>query len=109
MTIERKLYSCHIMARLFLSPTSDGGRATAIKRKYTPLFCIDDECIYCAVILQDRDKLLPGEESTVKIDILGPQRIIETIRASQKFDLKEGPRIVGKGEILEKGKIESPP
>jgi translation elongation factor EF-Tu-like GTPase len=49
----------------------------------------------------DKDKVFPGETVTVEVRILGKAFFKNYLFVGQHFEVAEGPRVVGHGEVLE--------
>ena len=96
--------TCQMKATLHLLTHSEGGRRTAIKKEYKPIFMLDSRKEICRIDdIDDRMKemLLPGESGYVKISIAYPGRFGEEMCEGSRFEIHEGKRMIGCG-IIEK-------
>jgi translation elongation factor EF-Tu-like GTPase len=92
----------HLTAKLYLLSTVEGGRQTPIKADvYRPQFCIGSLSASCRVDKIAKGALSPGEESNVKISLVHPERFGDALRYGNKFEIKEGSKVVGWGIIDE--------
>jgi hypothetical protein len=93
-----------ITARLRLTPTDAGGKKTAIRSNYRPMFDLGGLWMGKAVVndgrivLIDQDELAPGAEGIVCIEPLFPE-FWATIREGAVVPVREGARIVGHATI----------
>jgi len=92
--------TCRLTAQLYLLPTEEGGRQTPIEEKiYRPQFCIGSSSSSCRVDKIDNESLSPGEQSEIKISLTHPERFGNKLRSGNKFEIKEGSKIVGWSSI----------
>ena len=91
-----------VKAELSLIRTEDGGRLSGITTGYRPPLYIGDLSSPCAITrLYETEWLEPGHSSVVDIIILWPESLGESYKPGAVFELREGPRVVATGKILE--------
>ena len=92
--------TCRLKATLRLLATAEGGRRTAITRDvYRPQFHLGSSSASCRVDGMNRASLAPGEEGEVEMTLVHPERFGADLRAGNRFELREGNRVVGWGVI----------
>jgi translation elongation factor EF-Tu-like GTPase len=95
-----ELPTCHLTATLYLLPTDEGGRQTAIRKDvYRPQFFLGLSSASCRVDEIDKGTLSPGEEGEVEMTLVHPEQWGAELRPGAKFEIREGSRVVGKGII----------
>jgi translation elongation factor EF-Tu-like GTPase len=93
---------CQLVAHLYLLPTEQGGRQTAIKeRVYRPRFYLHSVDSDCRIDKLEQEKMHPGERGRVTMTLLYPERFGDALRPGQAFELHEGLKTVAQGTILE--------
>ena len=97
-----KIAMCQLVAHLYLLPTDQGGRQTAIKEcVYRPRFYLHSVDSDCRIDEMEQEKMHPGERGRVTMTLLYPERFGDTLRPGQSFELHEGLKTVAQGTILE--------
>lgn len=92
--------TCCLTASLRLLATPEGGRQTAIRRDvYRPLFFLGLSSASCRIDEIDKGTMSPGEEGKVVMTLLHPERWGAELRPGARFEIREGPRVVGHGII----------
>ena len=92
-------------ARVTLLSTAAGGRQTGIRgsadQHYLPHVVVDNgEYLGVRITLTGSD-LLPGETTELSLEPLYPELIdYSALSIGARFELREGPRVVGHGVIL---------
>ncbi len=98
-----------IRAHIHFLSTEEGGRSNPIFSGYRPPLnfgsrgpsgepMLNDGI----VLLDDRDRVLPGEECDVRIWLLHPEMVTVDIEPGLQFAVTEGPRkLVGRGVVTE--------
>lgn len=99
-----------IRARVYFLSTEEGGRKPpAAFLGYHPLFDFglhgsDGQKMLNGgiIILEDRDRVLPGEECILRIRLARPELLQGVLKPDLSLAVTEGtPQLVGKGTILE--------
>ncbi|HEX5279754.1 MAG TPA: hypothetical protein VFW28_06720 [Micropepsaceae bacterium] len=94
-------------ATLYLFRREEGGRATAFVMggaKYRPQFRLNgsgpsSSCFIDAISGEQR--MAPGERQTVEMSLLHPEYFHGQLGPGTKFEICEGPKVVGTGVIRE--------
>jgi translation elongation factor EF-Tu-like GTPase len=95
-----EIQTCRLRAKLHLLSTAEGGRNTAIRRDiYRPQFHLGLSSASCRVDDMDRESMSPGEEGNVELTLVDPERFGPDLRTGNKFEIREGTRVVGWGVI----------
>ncbi|MBX3215757.1 MAG: DUF5063 domain-containing protein [Labilithrix sp.] len=95
------------IVRVQLRSTADGGRQTAIRSNYRPLFDIgnvwNDESMLNdgRIMLLGADELAPGAEGDARLEPLRPE-FWDHVRPGATIPLMEGARIVGHVQVVER-------
>lgn len=93
---------CQLVAHLYLLPTEQGGRQTAIKERiYRPRFHLHSVDSDCRIDELEKEKMNPGERGRVTMTLLHPERFGDALCPGQSFELHEGLKTVAQGTILE--------
>lgn len=93
-------------ARVRLLSTDEGGKKTAIRSNYRPVFDLGGSWQGLPVVndgrvmLVDREELAPGDEGTVTIEPLYPE-FWAALRTGLSIPMQEGARIVGYATITD--------
>lgn len=84
-----------IIAEVQFYPTSEGGRKSHLPQsKFGCILEVDGHSFDCALLLQNREKICPGDKVTgVAIKLLFPDLLVKYLKPGQKFYLKEIGRI----------------
>ena len=80
--------------------TEEGGRLQWAKSGYRPLVRVEDLHASGSIELLDRDIIQPGDECEVNITFLDRAYVESLLKVGKVFDLTEGVRKVGEGEVL---------
>ena len=91
LTISAKMY--------FLSP-EEGGRQTPIFSGYRPALYFGEKQTDGAIILTSGDRPVPGTECEVVIKLLHPAHLGDALKPMALFEVREGSRVVGRGQVL---------
>ena len=90
-----------ITAKIHLLPMNEGGRKSFVFSGYRPNLRFGKELYTdAAITFSDREKLFPGETWQVTIHVPKPEFVQEYLKVGKVFDIHEGSRKVGNGEIL---------
>jgi len=91
------------IARVTYLTTKQGGRKGYATSGYRPHVKFDGrkELTTGEQVFIDKDKVFPGETVTAEIRILGTDFFKNYLFVGQYFEVAEGPRLVGHGEVLE--------
>lgn len=92
-----------IIAETKYFKTEDGGRQNYAASGYRPHIKFAGKNLLTTgeQIFIDKDNVLPGEIVNAEIRILSVDAFTGYLYAGQKFDICEGPRTIGKGEIIQ--------
>lgn len=82
----------------FLRP-EEGGRATPIRSGYRPNFYYDGAYWDSIHAYPDTDAVKPGETVRVLLWFTNPDAHRENLYPGKRFEVREGPHIVGHGRI----------
>lgn len=99
--------SFKIKAKLTLYSTDKGGRATGIKTEYRPNHVFEYEngklkqTYIGQITFNDREWILPGETSIVKVEFLDLFDIRRFISIGRIWWIHEGANRIGEAEIIE--------
>jgi elongation factor Tu len=91
-----------IWASLRLLSTDEGGRTTPFVSGYRPQFFTADPDTSTSAFINvvgDGLELAPGEHCRICFDLLRPELFQDELAPGLKFNLREGPRIVGHGIV----------
>lgn len=95
-----------ITASLDVVATTEGGRATPILSGYRGVVYFKPlgDCFGCVVRFDDSvpmESIAPGESCVVCLSYLAADDSRETAssRRGQRFELKEGPKVIAKGSV----------
>ncbi|MEK3720574.1 EF-Tu C-terminal domain-related protein [Paenibacillus sp. FSL H8-0034] len=90
-----------ILAVVYFLTKAEGGRPKNVFSGYMPSFSVKDELIMCRVIHTDENEiLLLGQNYTVIIELPYGEQFKEFITDGYPFNLNEGGKIVGKGNVI---------
>jgi len=90
-----------VLARIHLY-TGPSARSTPFKSGYRPCFGFVPESLTSgSITLLDRELFYPGDTGEVKITFLSEELLGENFGSGTTFEFGEGPRALGRGEILE--------
>jgi translation elongation factor EF-Tu-like GTPase len=87
-------------ARIRLVDTDAGGRHRSIRSGYIAGIRYGGQIVDGLIHLIGCDVLSPGEESTASLRVPKPEHAGQPWEAGKVFDMVEGPRTIGTGEIL---------
>ena|SRR5690554_2577428 len=90
-----------IKAKITLLTSAEGGRTTPAKNGYRPQFYYEQEHWDAAIELIDKEEIFPGESGEAYFQFATPKIHAHRLQAGKQFELKEGPKIVAVGEVLE--------
>lgn len=94
-----------VRARVRLLPTSDGGRSTGIVSGYRSLIrFINSEEDFGFELTLDSRLLLPGAEGMADLSFWAAEAL-PSLFADLQFEIREGAKIVGYGELVDVGSI----
>jgi len=101
MTLFKK--KSDFIARLKYRTTEEGGRRTPAVSGYRPAvkFPFSDLLTSGQQIFLDKEKVYPGDTVTAEISIISIDHFKYKLSVGQRFDFREGPNIIGTGEIIE--------
>ena len=90
-------------AKIFYLLTKDGGRRTPAFSGYRPHVKFEGHEYLTSghQTFLDKEEVFPGEHIMVDIAILSPDFFAGKLHEGMKFEIGEGARVVGRGEILE--------
>lgn len=91
---------CTISATIYFLSPEEGGRQTAIFSGYRPALYFGEKQTDGAVILTSGDRAIPGTECKVVITLLHSEHLGDTLKPMASFEVKEGARVVGRGQVL---------
>ena len=83
----------------FLSP-EEGARQTPIFSGYRPALYFGERQTDGAIILTSCGRAAPGTECEVVVQFLHPEHLGDTLKPMATFEVKEGSRVVGRGQVL---------
>ncbi len=91
------------VAKLTFLRTEDGGRKGYAASGYRPHVKFDgrEKMTSGEQLFVDKDKVFPGESVTAEIRIISPNFFENYLFVGQQFEIGEGFKVVGYGEILE--------
>ncbi len=91
----------HFIATLTYLPTEKGGRKTPVFSGYRPQIKFDFSEMQTSgqQIFIEREVVYPGDMVEAEIKIISIEHFVGKLQEKMKFDFREGPRIVGTGEI----------
>lgn len=90
----------------FLRP-EEGGRTTPVVSGYRPMcdfgLTTNGRKMYndCVLLFEGYQEVRPGETCEARILPLHPELMRGVLRPNRAFDITEGSRVVGKGEVLD--------
>ena len=88
-------------AHLRLLPSSEGGRSGPMQSGYRSLIRFErDDIDFGFELLLDADQLVPGSEGVGTLSFWAVDELPE-LSPGQKFEVREGTRVVGHGTLLE--------
>jgi hypothetical protein len=85
---------------LRLLGTAEGGRETALEPGWQGIASFGEPAYGVEVRLTNADSLAPGEESLGELAFLGFDELPGGVVVGAEFELREGDRPVGTGQIL---------
>jgi hypothetical protein len=80
--------------------TAEGGRETALERGWQGIAAFGGRSYGVEVRLGDAGALPPGEERLAELAFLGLDELPDGVVVGAEFELREGERTVGTGQIL---------
>ena len=83
----------------FLS-TAEGGRRSAARSGYRPQFSYDGHDWDAVHEYPDQDEVSPGATARVYLTFLTPAAHVGRVVPGLRFQLREGRRVVGEGEVV---------
>ena len=89
-----------VLARIKLLPTTEGGRSSFVRTGYRPTIRFADLYTDGSFTFVDCEEAQPGDECEAKLTFVNPSYVREYLRVGSRFDITEGTRKVGEGEIL---------
>ncbi|RMF07309.1 MAG: hypothetical protein D6773_03670 [Alphaproteobacteria bacterium] len=89
-----------VFARIKLLPTADGGRRSSVRTGYRPNIRFGDLYTDGSFTFVDREEALPGDECEARLTFVNPSYVSDYLQVGSRFDITEGPRKVGEGQIL---------
>ena len=91
------------IAQLTYLTTEEGGRTGVFISGYRPQvkFPFSKQMTSGQQILLDKEMVFPGESVKVELALMAPITFKHQLSIGQEFEVREGARIVGRGEILE--------
>lgn len=105
--VDKGNISIHVLAKISLLKTEDGGRKSGILSGYRPNHLFDNDIktkgynsFMGQITWEDNMMLLPGEERNVYIHFLGSAAIDKYLNIGQKWYLYEGPHMIGNAEMV---------
>ena len=91
--------SPHFEAEVTLLRTEEGGRKTAVSWGYRPQLFYEGEDWDAEHEYPDVERLNPGETTRVLVRLCNPPCHVGRIQVGTAFQLREGGRIVGFGQV----------
>ena len=91
---------CTISAKIYFLSPEKGGRQTPIFSGYRPALYFGEKQADGAIILTSGARAVPGTECTVVITLLHSEHLGDTLKPMAPFEVKEGSRVVGRGQVL---------
>ena len=93
----------NIQAEIWLLPASAGGRTPPIYPGYRGIVCLNGVDAYVDCELKfDVERLEAGEHRVVCISMWAGD-MLPDLSVGQPLDIREGPRVVARGSILDPG------
>lgn len=91
------------IARLQYYTSEQGGRKTPAGSGYRPQVKFDFTEMQTSgqQTFLDKDIVYPGDTVTAEIAVISPDFFKNKLSVGQRFDFREGSRIIGTGEIIE--------
>ncbi len=90
-----------LLATITLFDTQEGGRKTPIhKLIYRPQFKIGEIGASCQIDDFEGECLHPGETAQAYLTLMHPERFGSQLRENAEFELLEGLKVVGQGQVL---------
>lgn len=91
------------VAKLTYLTSDEGGRNSYATSGYRPHVKFDGrkEMTSGEQLFVDKDKVFPGETEIAEIRMLSPNFFEKYLFVGQQFEIVEGPKVVGHGEVLE--------
>jgi len=87
-------------AKIYLLPTSGGGRRKAVYSHYRPAFSFNTIQYFSGeVTLIDKEELAPGEMALASIKLLPSRHIRKSLKSGDAFKITEGTHVIGFGTI----------
>jgi len=89
-----------LIARIRLLPTAEGGRKSFVRTGYRPNIRFGDLYTDGSFTFVDREEAQPGDEFEARLTLVNPSYVSDYLQVGSHFDITEGPRRVGEGQIL---------
>jgi translation elongation factor EF-Tu-like GTPase len=89
-----------IAAKLYLLRPEEGGRKTPIFTGYRPAVHFGNRQTDALIVFDPEEKPVLGGEYTVTIALAHPEYLGDTLQKDATFDCREGPKIIGRGKVL---------
>jgi elongation factor Tu len=90
-----------ISAKIYLLCTEEGGRKTPLFTGYRSAVYFGDRQTDGRIVFHGQDTPALGGEYTVMIALAHPEYLGDALKKDATFDFREGPKIVGRGKVLE--------
>lgn len=93
-------------ARVYFLKTEDGGRSSPVSSGYRPMFDFglqkNGQTMYndCVLFFDGADPIQPGETREARVVPIHPELLRGLVRPNVSFEIAEGSRVVGRGEVL---------
>ena len=92
-----------ISAKIYLLRTEEGGRKTPLFTGYRPAVYFGNRQADGLIVFNCKDTPALGGEYTVTIALAHPEYLGDALRKDATFDCREGPKIIGRGKVLDVG------
>jgi translation elongation factor EF-Tu-like GTPase len=89
-----------ISAKIHLLRPEEGGRKTPIYTGYRPTVYFGGRQTDGLIVFDPEEKPVLGGEYTVTIALAHPEYLGDALQKDATFDCREGPKIIGRGKVL---------
>ena len=91
----------HVRARLYFLRADEGGRQRFVVNGYRGLLVYDGESWDADYWFGARDLVEPGETVEAAVRFMSPERHAGRIQVDTRVEIREGRRIVARGQVIE--------
>jgi translation elongation factor EF-Tu-like GTPase len=88
-----------VEAEITFLRTDEGGRKGYVLTGYRPQFFYKGEDHVAVQEFVDKERVYPGETVRVRLYLLHPELLCDTLRVDDCFEIREGLRTVARGKI----------